>query len=116
MVLAMLHLSVTEGQGACVEHDAAIPHQDAISSVVHHAPVHDAHAGGGSAARTPPPPCDAPGQPSCCSLLAGCATIGLASQPAPTAPAVPAAAHAHGTPAEGSSSRRAAPEPPPPKR
>ena len=118
MALAMLHLSVTPGDAACVAHDAMVTRHVSMPPVssLQHAPAHDAHAGEGLAERMPVPPCDTPAQPSCCSVMEGCATIGLTSHLSPAAPALPDAAPVHETPAKVLTSRRAAPEPPPPKR
>lgn len=117
MALAMLHLSVTPGAATCVDHGAMATHHAAPSLPIalQHAPAHT-HASGALAEQSPPPPCDAPAQPSCCSVIAGCATIGLASQLSTATPALPDAAPVHQTQADVKMSRRAAPEPPPPKR
>jgi hypothetical protein len=117
MALAMLHLSVTPGAAACVDHGAMVSHHVATSlpSGLQHAPAHT-HAGGALAEQSPVPPCDVPVQPSCCSVIAGCATIGLASHLSTATPALPDAAPVHETQADVPMSRRAAPEPPPPKR
>ena len=118
MALAMLHLSVTPSAAACVEHGAMATYHAATSptSELRQAPLHGAHAGDGLAEQTPAAPCDAPAQSSCCSVVAGCATIALTSHFSAAAPALPDAAPAHVTPANVPTSRRAAPEPPPPKR
>jgi hypothetical protein len=117
MALAMLHLSLTPGAAACVDHGAMISHRVATSlpSALQHAPAHT-HASAALAEQTPAPPCDVPAQPSCCSAIAGCATIGLASHLSTATPALPDAAPVHETQADVPMSRRAAPEPPPPKR
>ena len=117
MALAMLHLSVTPGAAACVDHGAMVTHHAAPSPpmALQHAPAH-MHASGALAEQAPAPPCDAPAQPSCCSVIAGCATIGLVSHLSPATPALPDAAAVHETQADVPLSRRAAPEPPPPKR
>ncbi|HET7189519.1 MAG TPA: hypothetical protein VFI52_15315 [Gemmatimonadaceae bacterium] len=118
MAVAMLHLSVTAADAACADHDAMVTRHAGASPAraLQHAPVHDSHVGAGLAEQTPAPPCDAPAPPSCCSVIAGCATIGLTSHVTPAAPALPDAAPAHERPAKVLTSRRAAPEPPPPKR
>ena len=118
MALAMLHLSVTPGAAACVDHGAVATHHVAASLPVprDHAPVHGTHAIGERAEQSPVAPCDAPAQPSCCSVIAGCATIGLASHLSVATLALPDAAPVRETQTDVPMSRRAAPEPPPPKR
>ena len=117
MALAMLHLSVTPGAAACIDHGAMVSHHGVTSLPIalQHAPAH-AHASGALAEQAPVPPCDAPAQPSCCSVIAGCATIGLVSHLSTATPALPDAAPVHEMQADVPTSRRVAPEPPPPKR
>jgi hypothetical protein len=118
MAFAMLHLWVTPGAAACVDHGAMAAHHGATSLTGgrHPAHGHDAHASGGAAERSSAPPCDVPAQPSCCSVMAGCATVGLASHSSPATAVLPDVAPRHEALAEGPMSGRAAPEPPPPKR
>lgn len=118
MAVAMLHLWVTPGAAACVDHGAIVTHHAAKSPTggLNPAHGHDAHAGDGVAERSSAPPCDVPAQPSCCSVTAGCATIGLASHSSPATAALTDAAPAHDAPADVPRPGRAAPEPPPPKR
>lgn len=118
MAVALLHLSVAAGDAACVEHDAMGGRHGATvpAEAVHRASVHDAHAGGDVAEQTPAPRCDAPIQPSCCDIAAGCSAIGLTSHVAPAPSALLHAVPGHDTSVDAPTSRRAAPEPPPPKR
>ena len=117
MALAMLHLSVTPGAAACVDHGAMVTHHAATSLPIalQHVPAHS-HSSGALAEQSPSPPCDAPAQPSCCSVIAGCATIGLVSHLSAPAPVLPEGTPVQETQADVPMSRRAAPEPPPPKR
>ena len=73
----MLHLSVTPGAAACVDHGTMVTHHAGTppTSGIQRATGHGTHTGDGVAEQTPAAPCDAPAQPSCCSVLTGCAPI-----------------------------------------
>lgn len=118
--LTMLHLAVVAGVGACGEHDGGrataheAMHQHDASMQVEMV-MAEATVVGVSQARAPNLPCETPAARRCCESVAGCSLTGTVEEAARRAATLPGTARQQYTSADAPSSRRAAPEPPPPK-
>jgi hypothetical protein len=122
--LTMLHLAVVAGDGACGEHVAGHHGATAGRMLAHDAmDAHDASMSAGmvmaevgvSHARASNPPCETPAARRCCESALGCSLTGTVEDTVRRTPSLPDVARERYTSAEAPASRRAAPEPPPPK-